>query len=233
MSDAQGAQTSSSRGEPVIGRPGPLARAVYATLRGMALLIARLYCRFEVVGTERMPTSGGLVISPIHRSNLDFLLACLASPRRVRWMAKHTIFKGGLIDWFLMSMGAFPVNRDLADRTALRICEELLDAGEAVVMFPEGRRKEGDTVEDLFRGPAFVAARRRVPIVPVGIGGSDAAMPIGKKLIYPRKIVCILGEPLYPDVELEGRVSRDQVNELLERLRVDLERLYADAKALL
>jgi 1-acyl-sn-glycerol-3-phosphate acyltransferase len=148
-------------------------------------------------------------------------------------MAKHTIFKGGLIDWFLMSMGAFPVNRDLADRTALRICEELLDAGEAVVMFPEGRRKEGDTVEDLFRGPAFVAARQRVPIVPIGIGGSDAAMPIGKKLIYPRKIVCVIGEPLYPDVELEGRVSRDQVNELLERLRVDLERLYADAKALL
>ena len=233
MTDDARADASPSRGGLVIGRPGWFARTSYAVQRAIALLIARLYCRLEVIGTERVPTSGGLVIAPIHRSNLDFLLACLASPRRVRWMAKHTIFKGGIIDWFLMNMGAFPVNRDLADRTALRICEDLLEAGEAVVMFPEGRRKEGDTVEDLFRGPAFVAARRRVPIVPVGIGGSDAAMPIGQKFIFPRKIVCVIGEPLYPDVDLEGRVSRDQVNELLERLRVDLERLYADAKALL
>jgi 1-acyl-sn-glycerol-3-phosphate acyltransferase len=221
------------RREPVIGRPGWFARTGYAVQRSLAVLIARLYCRLEVVGTERVPTSGGLVIAPIHRSNLDFLLACLASPRRVRWMAKHTIFKGGIVDRFLLNMGAFPVNRDVADRTSLRICEQLLDAGEAVVMFPEGRRKEGDTVEDLFRGPAFVAARQRVPIVPIGIGGSDSAMPIGKRFIYPRKIVCVIGEPLYPDVDLEGRVSRDQVNELVERLRVDLERLYADAKALL
>src|SRR5262249_40542025 len=133
MSDSDADESASSGGrQPVIGRPGPLARLGYAVQRGICVLIARLYCRLEVVGAERMPTSGGLVIAPIHRSNLDFLLACLASPRRVRWMAKHTIFKGGLIDWFLMSMGAFPVNRDLADRTALRICEELLDAGEAV-----------------------------------------------------------------------------------------------------
>jgi 1-acyl-sn-glycerol-3-phosphate acyltransferase len=219
--------------EPVIGRPGWLARTAYTALRWLAVLIARLYCRLEVVGAERMPTSGGLVIAPIHRSNLDFLLACLASPRRVRWMAKHTIFKGGVIDWFLMTFGAFPVNRDTTDRAALQICEQLLETGEAVVMFPEGRRKEGDVVEDLFRGPAFVAARKRVPIVPIGIGGSDAAMPIGKRFVYPRKIVCVIGEPLYPDVPLEGRVSRDQVNGLVERLRKDLERLYADAKGLL
>jgi 1-acyl-sn-glycerol-3-phosphate acyltransferase len=202
----------------------------YRAINGLAVFVARLYCRFEVVGAERMPRNGGLVISPIHRSNLDFLLASLASPRRVRWMAKDSVFLGGFADWFLYTFGAFPVNREVADRTSLEICETLLATGEAVVMFPEGRRKEGDTVEDLFRGPAFVAARQRVPIVPIGIAGSDQAMPIGKKLVYPRKIVCVIGEPLYPDVPLEGRVSRDQVNELLERLRVDLERLHRDAK---
>ena len=85
-------------------------------------------------------------------------------------------------------------------------------------------------IEDLFRGPAFVASRERVPIVPMGIGGSDRAMPIGKKMIRPAKVVLVVGEPIYPDVPLTGRVPRAAVDELTERLRVELQRLYDDAK---
>ena len=102
-----------------------------------------------------MPTSGGLVISPVHRSNLDFLLACLASPRRVRWMAKHSIFKGGLDRPFLYAMGAVPGEPGRRRPDAAADLRAALDARRAVVMFPEGRRKEGDTVEDLFDGPAL------------------------------------------------------------------------------
>ena len=71
-------------------------------------------------------------------------------------------------------MGAFPVNRERPDRRALRNCEEALVHGDPVVMFPEGRRKAGPVVEDLQEGPAWVACRYRVPIVPVGLGRTDA-----------------------------------------------------------
>lgn len=211
---------------------GPLQLVGYRALAIAARILTRLYWRLEVVGTERVPKSGAFVVAPVHRSNLDFLLAGLSVGRPVRYMTKSSVFLGGPIDRFLFAMGAFPVERNTADFSAIRTCEALLGRGEPVVVFPEGRRKEGEHVVDLFDGPAFMAARQRVPILPIGIGGSDKAMPIGRKMILPRKIVIVIGEPIYPDVELEGRVPRSKVVELTERLRGDVQHVYDRAKAL-
>ena len=210
----------------VATRPGPAAELGYRIIVKIGRGLARWYWRLDVVGTERVPTTGGFVLAPVHRSNVDFALAALGTPRRVRWMAKHTIFTGPLVDRFLLTFGAFPVNREIADRAALVTCERLVAAGEPVVMFPEGRRKEGPVIEDTFAGPAFVAARQRVPIVPMGIGGSEAAMPIGKRMIRPARITLVIGEPIYPDVELEGRVPRAAIDAFAAELRDELQRVY-------
>ena len=202
-----------------VDRQSRLGRAVFRVLWYVGRGIARVYWRLEIVGVERVPSAGAFVLAPSHRSNLDFLLAGLASPRPVRYMAKSTIFKGGRIDRFLTAMGAFPVVRGTADREAMRCCEDLLASGQAVVLFPEGRRKDGDVVEDLFDGPAFVSCRQRVPIVPMGIGGAERAMPIGGKMVWPRKIVITIGEPIYPDVALSGRVPRSVVSSVTRDLR--------------
>lgn len=215
---------------PDVGR-GWVAHGAYRVLRTLAYLIARAYWRLEVVGANRIPDHGGFVFAPVHRSNIDFLLPALATPRRIRWMAKHTIFKGGWIDRLLVAVGAFPVDRTRADRHALHTAESLLAAGEGVVMFPEGRRKEGPCIEDIFDGPAFCASRQRVPIVPMGVAGSDRAMRIGSKMVWPRKVILVIGEPIYPDVPLSGRVPRTQVRELSAELQRVMQDLYDDAKA--
>lgn len=204
--------------------------AVYRVLWGAARALTGLYWRLEVVGRERVPRSGAFVVAPVHRSNVDFLLAGLAIGRPVRYMAKSSVFLGGVIDKFLYAMGAFPVVRGTNDFAAIRTCEKLLASGEPVVVFPEGRRKSGEQVGELFDGPAFMAARQRVPIVPVGIGGSDKAMPIGKKYILPRKVVLVIGEPVYPDVPIEGRVPRSAVSALTQQLRGEVQSVYDDAR---
>lgn len=211
---------------------GPVALAAYRVLWALARGLTGAYWRLEVIGSERVPRSGAFVVAPVHRSNLDFLLAGLAVKRPVRYMAKSSIFLGGLVDRFLNVMGAFPVVRDTADFSAIRTCEDLLAAGEPVVVFPEGRRKSGDDVADLFDGPAFVAARQRVPIIPIGIGGSDKAMPIGKKWILPHKVVIVIGEPIYPDVDIEGRVPRSAISALTEQLRGEVQGVYDEARRL-
>ena len=201
-------------------------RAVAWILRGFS----KVFWRLEVRHAERFPQTGAFVIAPVHRSNIDFFLPALATRRKVRWMAKDSIFVGGLASAGLWMIGAFPVNRDGIDRTTMRNTLALLADGQPVVMFPEGRRKEGPTILDPFDGPAFVACRQRIPIVPVGIGGSDRAMPIGAKMIRPAKITLVIGEPIFPDVELEGRVPRSQVNALTDELVARLQDVYDEAQ---
>ena len=90
----------------------------------------------------------------------------------MRYMGKASIWKSKALGRFVSMLGAFPVHRGTADRESLRTCLEVIENGEPLVMFPEGTRRSGDAVEDLFDGPAYVAARAGVPLVPVGIGGS-------------------------------------------------------------
>ena len=199
---------------------------VYRFLRGLGVFLATLLWRFEVEGRDRLPTVGPFVLSPVHRSYLDFLVAAMAVPRPMRFMAKDSLWRAPRFARFIEAMGAFPVNRDHADRAALRRAEEAVAGGEPVVMFPEGQRREGPVVEDIHQGPAFVACRQRVPIVPVGIGGSDRALPIGARMIRLAKVRVVIGEPIYPDVPLTGRVPRRVVDETTEELRDAVQGLY-------
>ena len=91
-----------------------------------------------------------------------------------------------------------PGHRGAADREALKRCIAVLEAGEPLVLFPEGERKSGSDVQPLFDGAAYVALKAGVPIVPVGIGGSEAVMPKGAKFIHPRKVHVIVGPPIPP-----------------------------------
>jgi len=207
------------------------ARAVYRTLRGAGVLVARGYWRLEVEGVDRLPTTGPFVVAPVHRSYVDFFIVALAFPRCLRFMVKNSIWKskgfGAFVEW----MGSFPVDRDRPDRDALRACEQAVAMGDPVVMFPEGQRRDGDSVVDLFDGPAWVACRHRVPVVPVGIGGSQRAMPRGARFVCPARVTVVLGEPIYPDVDTSGRVPRRKVAEMTDRVQTEVQRLYDQARA--
>ena len=149
----------------------------------------------------------------------------------MRYMGKASIWKSKALGRFVSMLGAFPVHRGTADRESLRTCLEVIENGEPLVMFPEGTRRSGDTVEDLFDGPAYVAARAGVPLVPVGIGGSDEAMPVGAKFIKPHKIVLVVGPPIHPPAgDGTGRVKRRVVRELTAQLQAEVQRLYDEAR---
>lgn len=210
-------------------RVTPLSRGeriAYRCIRFVLEVWCRTFWRMEVQGRDRLPSSGPFIVAPVHRSYIDFAVIGAAVPRIMRFMGKDSVWGLGAAAWMLDHMGAFPVNRERVDRAALRNCEEALALGDPLVMFPEGRRKEGSSVEDLQEGPAWVACRHRVPIVPVGLGGTDRAMPIGAKWLRPARITVVIGEPIYPDVPLTGRVPRGAVAAVTEQLRVEVQRCY-------
>ena len=212
-----------------MGRAGALT---YRVLRASARGVARPYWRFRVVDEDRFPRQGAYVVCPIHRSNLDFLIAGMATPTHPAFMAKSSIFKGGSIDRFLGAMGAISVHRDRLDRAAVKESLRRLNAGTPLVVFPEGRRKTGSQLEEPFDGAAYLACHARVPLVPVGIAGSDEAMPIGAKLVYPRRVLVTIGEPIYPEVPLSGVVPRSDVDATTKRLVAAIQAEYERAQRL-
>lgn len=209
-----------------------IQRVWYAAIRAIVVGFSRLFWRLSIVGAEHVPTSGPFVLAPVHRSNVDFAIVAACSRRRMRYLAKDSIFKYGL-GRVWESLGAIAVARGTADREAMRALEASLATGEPVVMFPEGTRQSGPEVQPLFDGVAYVASRARVPIIPVGIGGSERAMPKGSKMIRPVKITVVIGPPIVPEAREEGaRVPRRAVGELTARLKDDVQRLFDEAQAL-
>ena len=210
-----------------------LGRVLYWILWRVFYAAIIILFRLRVEGRENLP-DGPFILSGIHRSFIDTPIIGMVTSRRLRFMGKESLWKSKPLGGFLTVMGGFPVERGTADRTALRAAEDVLSLGEPLVMFPEGTRQEGDRIDraQVLDGPSFVAARSGVPIVPVGIGGSARALPLGAKIPRPRRIVAVIGDPIYPPPRGEGRVPRRVVTDLTDRLAEELGDLYIEARVL-
>ncbi len=215
---------------------GRRERLAWTVLRSAMVAAAKVWFRYEVHGRENLPTDGAFILSPVHRSNLDTPLLPVIRRKQIRFMGKESLWEvNKFSSWFLTMMGGFPVERDSSDRGAMAAAEAVLQRGETLVMFPEGTRRSGPVVqaENMYDGPAFVSGRQQVPIVPVGIASTEEAMPVGKKFVYPKKLVFVIGEPIDPPAQNEnGRVPRRVVKEHTELLRQRLQELFDQAKSL-
>ncbi len=214
-------------------RMSALDRVAYRFFWSLLWLACKAWFRFRVVGKQNLPAEEAYILAPVHRSYLDTPVGGMVTARRQRFLGKESLWRNRAAGRFLTIVGGFPVERGTADRAALRACQEVLERGEPMVMFPEGTRQHGPVVDpDLMHaGPAFVAARAGVPIVPLGIAGTDHAMPGGSMLIRPVRVVMVVGEPIRPP-EVDGRIPRRMVDELTERLRVSLQGCFDEAQRL-
>jgi 1-acyl-sn-glycerol-3-phosphate acyltransferase len=147
-------------------------------------------------------------------------------------MGKAEMWKYGWSAKFFSALGGFPVDRGGPDRAAMRAALAALEGGEPLGMFPEGTRRSGPVVEDLHDGVAYVAARMGVPIVPIGIGGSERILARGRKLPKLSRVIVIVGEPIHPLARAPGAsVRRGDVAALTAQLREAVQRLFDEAEA--
>lgn len=213
--------------------PGPTRKQqfVYRIARDLVVGFSRLYFRASYEGLERVPTTGAFILSPVHRSNVDTLVAAGVTKRRLRFLGKEAMWKYRLPGRLFDALGGICVHRGTTDRESMRLCIEALEGGEPVVVYPEGTRREGPIVAEMFEGAAYMATKLGIPIVPVGIGGSHRAMGRGHRFPRPKKIAIIVGEPLQPTRAAAGeRVGRRPTRELHDRLKLELQRLYNEAQ---
>lgn len=206
------------------------SRVAYQVGRAIVIPLMRLYTRMTINGREHIPKTGAFVLAPVHRSYPDTPIAGCVTRRRLRFMGKDSMWKNRQFGWILSAFGAFPVTRGTADREALRRAIQVLEAGDPLVLFPEGERKQGPVVQPLFDGAVYIAIKAGVPIVPVGIGGSERVMPKQAKFVYPRKVHVEVGPPIPAPVAPEGgRLSRTVYKEHSAKLHAELQRLFDEA----
>lgn len=219
-------------GQPAAFEPDPRRTVAYRLARTVFVGIVGAWFRPRVIGRERVPLEGPVILAPVHRSFADFAFSAFLTRRKLFFMAKDDLWRNRWLGRLLFGLGVFPVHRDAADREAMRRAETVLRRGQVLVMFPEGTRKTGSTVEEFHEGAAFLAARTGATIVPIGIGGTDLAMPKGQRIPKPMRIPVVVGEPIEPPPRAaSGRVPRSTVHATTEALRAGIQAAYDEARA--
>jgi 1-acyl-sn-glycerol-3-phosphate acyltransferase len=205
---------------------------VYRVVKAFLRLVVVPWIRAEATGVERLDRPGPLILAPVHRSNLDSVVLASYSARRIRALAKESLFRVPVLAWLVAALGAIPVRRGQADRDALAAARDLLERGEAMIVFPEGGRQSGPTVGELFTGTAWLAAKTGAPVVPIGIAGSEEALPAGARRLRRSRVRIVVAEPIEPPAAPDGRrVGRDQLRAFTDELRRRLQEAQDAADA--
>lgn len=189
---------------------------LYNILRLLAILILKLFFSIETKGREFIPRKDGFILASNHVSYLDPIVLGAACPRKLNFMARHDLFFNPLFSWLLSTLGTFPVKRNSADLSALKEAMRRLKDGRALVLFPEGTRRVNSASGVAQPGIGFLAAKVKVPVIPVFIRGTERALPKGAKLIRPNKILVYFGKQIF----IERRLPyQDIAQEIIEDIR--------------
>jgi len=189
----------------------------YSLLRGLAIIIFKVFFAVKIRGKENVPLKGGVILASNHLSYFDPIVLGLLTPRKINFMAKEELFENFLFRLSITKLGAFPVKRERVDKTVYQKALDLLKKGELLVLFPEGTRSWKGKLGRLQQGTARIALRANVPLVPVIIRGTEKVLPRGKKMVRLAKIEARIGKPL------RGKKSKKDVKRAVERLHKKLE----------
>jgi 1-acyl-sn-glycerol-3-phosphate acyltransferase len=190
----------------------------YAVVKPTLHVFFTLFCRMRVEGRKWLSQPRGALVATNHLSYLDPLVLAAAAMRPMYFMAKSELFHMPILGPILRGVRVFPVHRGSVDRAALRTCEELVGAGQLVVIFAEGTRSTTGRLQEFEPGVGLLALRTRAPVVPIGISGTDRVLPRNIPVLLPGKIEVRIGRPVcFPDL-YDRPIERETVMEATRRL---------------
>lgn len=170
------------------------------TLKKIIHFLLDRFTLVEYRGTENIPPSGGVIIATNHNSRIDIPLL-FANPVRpdITALVADKYQGNAFFRWFTLTAGGIWLDRSKADFTAFRIAAEVINEGRALGIAPEGTRSNGNLLQGK-AGTVLLAIRTGVPVVPVGISGSDTAFAELRRFRRPTLIVTF-GPPLtFPSI---------------------------------
>ncbi|GAB2521210.1 lysophospholipid acyltransferase family protein [Paramicrobacterium agarici] len=174
--------------------------------------LVRLYYRPAVVGRHNVPKTGRVIFASNHLSFVDSVAIPVCAPRPVQFLAKSSYFtgrgpKGWLVRNFFTAIGAVGVDRGAghAAQAALDKGRDILEADSAFAIYPEGTRSLDGRLYKGRTGVAWLALTTGATVVPVGLSGTSAMMPVGAKMPKRSKVSVSFGTPI--DVSTFGSAT--------------------------
>lgn len=200
-------------------------RAGKAVLRPITFALWRP----DIVGTENVPETGGVLLASNHLSFIDSFVIPLVAPRQVRFLAKSEYFtgkgiKGAMSKAWFTSIGAIPVDRDTARaaQDSLDVGLKVLQDGGVFALYPEGTRSRDRRLYRGRTGVAWLALTAGVPVVPVALTGTQDIQPVGSNRIHLADVRVEFGKPLhfadrYAGVPA-GKARRQVTDEIMDAI---------------
>lgn len=199
-----------------------LYQALHSTIRPLAKVVWRP----KVRGLDNVPPTGGVLLASNHLSFVDSVVIPVLVPRKVVFLAKSDYFtgtgvKGALSKAWFEGLGMLPVDRDDSKSAlaSLDVALEVLGRGEAFGIYPEGTRSRDGRLYRGRTGVAHLALTAGVPVVPVGLKGTEKLQPVGARLPRVVPIEVSFGQPIdftgrFDGVPI-GRARREATDEIM------------------
>jgi len=195
---------------------------MYNLLHLLFRTLFSLFFRWQVSGADKIPVTGGVIIAANHISLWDPPVIGAAITRQIHFMAKEQLFANTVFAWLISRLGAFPVRRGMADRTAIRTALSLLEDGKVLGLFPEGTRSKTGKLGRPEPGLAMLAVKAGVPVVPTAIIGTNNVFREGNLL---PKFKIIFGKPL-----IFTRDNKDGLADISGKIMEEIDRLLNEEK---
>lgn len=190
-----------------------LYRSFRAGFRGLF----RIIFRWEVIGADHVPSSGGVVLCANHISLWDPPFVGSPLNRTVHFMAKAELFNIPVFGWGIRQVGAFPVKRGGVSKESIKLALQLLKDGKVLAVFPEGSRSNSGGMGK--KGAAMLALKSGATVIPAAIIG-------GYKLF--RKQTVIYGKPVDLSEFADG--GSDQLEAATEKIMEAIRQMISDKK---
>lgn len=180
-----------------LGPWGRLARVLlFYNLRTPVRAILRALCGVRVVGEEHVPLRGGVIVASTHASLADSVILQTFVPRHLTYLMGDKFYYLPVVHQLVRFWGVLVVKQAGMNKDVLRAAEGVLARGGAIGIFPEGGITRQGPVREARQGVALLARRARVPIVPVGIAGTERLLPPGQRRLHRARLRLYIGEPI-------------------------------------
>jgi 1-acyl-sn-glycerol-3-phosphate acyltransferase len=203
---------------------------LYEVMHGTVPPLMRAIWRPTVVGLEHVPDTGGVILASNHLSFVDSIAIPSVVKRKVVFLTKSDYFTGSGVKGFVSraffeGLGMLPVDRDdsKAAIESLQTALEVLGRGDAFGIYPEGTRSRDGRLYRGRTGVAHLALTAGVPVVPVGLSGTENVMAVDSNRLKVVPVTIEFGEPIHFAGRFDGvplgRARRDATDEIMAAIQ--------------